>query len=326
MSETTPRKYRGHQSQSSFPQSPQSHSHAHAQTHSHTHVYSQQPFQQQQQRQHQHLSSHSHTHARNRSHQLRAEHSEQGGTTTGSDYESDMATYIPTDATARPPVNLATRTNTELNMAVLRRYRPQITSIVSIAANAVVYSFGTKWDKANLEGTLFICAQAPSSTSTSTSSSNPNPASPAPPAQSQTQTQAHAALSNGCIFILNRKGLTNLIIDLTNVERVELSNETLIFKLADEPATLPMENGESIQTKALGMFIYFESAKEREITEALVHEMWLKARGAGAGASDASPADSEEEAEMAQSMQEAGRQLSVTELFGRDRNNGIGRY
>ncbi|KAI0884209.1 PH domain-like protein [Annulohypoxylon maeteangense] len=310
MSQTAPRKYRGHQSQSSYSQSQSRSPHSHAHTHSHTHNHPQQQYQQQYTYQQNNPSSRSQGHARNRSHQLRAEYSEQGGTTTGSDYDSDMATYVP-DTTIRAPVNLATRTNTELNMAVLRRYRPSITSILSIAANAVVYSFGTKWDKANLEGTLFVCSQEPAS----------------PP--TIPQTQAQAALSNGCVFILNRKGLSNLVVDLSDVERVELSNETLIFKLDKEPAVLPMENGESIRTKALGMFIYFESAKEREITETLVHEMWQQSRAtarenAGPDASDAEPANSEEEAEMAQSMQEAGRQLSVTELFGRSQNNGAG--
>ncbi|KAI1458948.1 PH domain-like protein [Annulohypoxylon moriforme] len=318
MSQTTPRqrpaKYRGHQSQSSYSQSqsrsPHSHAHAHAHTHSHTHNHPQPQYQQQHHYQHNIPSSRSQGHARNRSHQLRAEYSEQGGTTTGSDYDSDMATYMP-DTTTRTSINLATRTNTELNMAVLRRYRPSISHILSIAANAVVYSFGTKWDKANMEGTLFICAQEP-----------PSPTS-------IPQTQAQATLSNGCVFILNRKGLANLVVDLSDVERVELSNETLIFKLDKEPAVLPMENGEAIRTKALGMFIYFESDQDREITDALVHEMWQQSRAlarenAGPDASDASPANSEEEAEMAQSMQEAGRQLSVTELFGRSQNNGAG--
>ncbi|XDG02323.1 hypothetical protein ABKA04_001938 [Annulohypoxylon sp. FPYF3050] len=308
MSQTTPRKYRGHQSQSSYSQSQSPHSHAH--THSHTHNYPQQQYQQQPHHlnQNNHFSSRPQGHARNRSHQLRAEYSEQGGTTTGSDYDSDMATYVP-DSTTR--VNLATRTNTELNMAVLRRYRPTITNILSIAANAVVYSFSTKWDKANMEGTLFICAQSPS----------------LPPSAPQSETSA--ALSNGCVFILNRKGLTNLIVDMGDVERVELSNETLIFKLDKEAAVLPMENGESIRTKALGMFIYFENAREREITDALVHEMWQQSRAVArrngtADAIDAELANSEEEAEMTQSMQEAGRQLSVTELFARSQNGGAG--
>ncbi|KAI1206246.1 PH domain-like protein [Annulohypoxylon truncatum] len=317
MSQTTPRKYRGHQGQSSFPQSQSQSPHSHAHAYSHAQPQYQQQHQHQHQHQHNLQPSRAYGHARNRSHQLRAEYSEQGGTTTGSDYDSDMATYVPDTSTSRASINLATRTNTELNMAVLRRYRPSITSILSIAANAVVYSFGTKWDKANMEGTLFICAQQP----------------PSPPSPSAPQTETQAALANGCVFVLNRKGLSNLVVDMRDVERVELSDETLIFKLDKEAAVLPMENGEAIRTKALGMFIYFESAKEREITDALVHEMWQQSRAAaredaGPDASDVEPADSEAEAEMAQSMQEAGRQLSVTELFGqsqRDRT-GIGGF
>ncbi|KAI1101218.1 PH domain-like protein [Jackrogersella minutella] len=296
MSQTTPRKYqssgRGHQSQSSFSQSHSPHSHSHAHAHTHSHSHSQQHNQYQ--------------HARNRSQHLRAE--EQGGqsTTGGSDYESDMAAYVSSQSPALvAPAALAARTNTELNMAVLRRYRPRITSILSIAANAVVYSFASKWDKANLEGTLFICAQD--------------------------RDEDESSISNGCLFVLNRKGLQNLAVELSNVEHFELSNDTLIFKLDEESATVPMENGESVRSKALGMYIYAETDQDRRMNAALINEMWIKARAAredaegasvDASTSTSSPSNSNsnsnsnsEEAEMAQSMREAGRQLSLTELF-----------
>ncbi|KAL8926101.1 MAG: hypothetical protein Q9172_001929 [Xanthocarpia lactea] len=59
------------------------------------------------------------------------------------------------------------RTNAELNLSVLQRHLPSITTIISIAPYAVVYIFtstlqnGPAWEKSGIEGTLFVCQQTP---------------------------------------------------------------------------------------------------------------------------------------------------------------------
>ncbi|KAF3356932.1 Ankyrin repeat protein nuc-2 [Verticillium dahliae VDG1] len=61
-----------------------------------------------------------------------------------SDYDSDAPTHALLDQNAAAPAPnpaLLNRTNTDLNLAVLRRHMPAIHSILSIAANAVVYTF-----------------------------------------------------------------------------------------------------------------------------------------------------------------------------------------
>ncbi|KAI1390692.1 PH domain-like protein [Hypoxylon trugodes] len=313
MSQPIPRKNpnRGHQSQQSYSRSPHSHTHMYT-THSHT----QHP--------------HSHSHSRNRSQQLRAEaaelqqfhqHQHYTGTGTGagitSDYESDTARYMASHPPP-PPAALAARTNTELNLSVLRRYRPGITSILSIAANAVVYVFTppSKWDKSNMEGTMFICAQTP----------NPN---------SDEDSDPENAASDGCLFVLNRKGLINLIIDLSDVSDFELATGLLIFKMDGAGVTVPMENEESVRSKVLSLWVYSEDENDRRTNAALVHELWSKARAAreevdvdvedtedasGDVSTSTSPGDDDE---VALPMAQAGRQLSLSELFGRNMN-GIG--
>ncbi|KAI1477575.1 PH domain-like protein [Daldinia eschscholtzii] len=313
----TPRKYqnRGHQQQHhqnnpSFSRSPHSH------PHTHTHSAQQHP-----------QLQHGHGHNRNRSQQLRAQAAELqfggGGAAAAaaaaaSDYESDTAHYM---ASHPPPpaAALVGRTNTELNISVLRRYRPSITSILSIAAHAVVYVFTppAKWDKSNMEGTLFICAQ---------------------------DEDGEAAAADGCLFVLNRKGMQNLILDLNTVSDFELATGLLIFKLDPEQeqqgqgtataiTTIPMENGESVRPKVLGMWIYAEDEQDRRTNAALIHEMWSKARSArnerGAAEGDeasapssGSPADDVEE-DVPVVPQGPGRQVSLNELFGRSQN-GIG--
>ncbi len=76
-----------------------------------------------------------------------------------SDLEPD--TDAPTEPlTLAPPPS---RSNTELNLTVLRRYVPSITQILSIAPFAVLYTFLPEtqiWERCGVEGTLFICQLA----------------------------------------------------------------------------------------------------------------------------------------------------------------------
>src|SRR5437868_5642645 len=78
-----------------------------------------------------------------------------------SDYDSDIVAYNTKHAHHVPS---PTRTNTELNLSVLRRYNPLVRNILSIAANAVIYLFSPslqQWEKAGIEGTLFVCDTEP---------------------------------------------------------------------------------------------------------------------------------------------------------------------
>ncbi|KAI1138545.1 PH domain-like protein [Hypoxylon sp. FL0543] len=302
MSQTTPRKYqnqnRGHQSQSSFSRSPHSHSHSHS--HSHLH----------------------HGHARNRSQQLRVAESQPStiGAST-SDYESDMANYMASQPPPPTAAVLAARTNTELNLSVLRRYRPSITSILSIAANAVVYAFTppAKWEKSSMEGTLFICAQRDNDEDDEDADDDAD----------------DAGAANGCLFILNRRGLQNFTFDLSAVANLEPADELLIFKLEEETAVVPMENGESARPNVLGLWVYAADERDRNLNTALIKEMWTKARAArgeresaatttdGPSSTTASSSPSDDDGVAAPAMHQTGRQVSMTELFGRSQN-GIG--
>ncbi|KAL7624984.1 hypothetical protein AAE478_004198 [Parahypoxylon ruwenzoriense] len=302
---TTPRKsqnrgHQNHQSQpSSYPHSPHSHPHSHSQ-HQQQH--------QQQYQQHQHYHQLQQGHARNRSQQLRAQAAELQFSGT-SDYESDTANYMASHP-APPPAALAARTNTELNLKVLRRYRPNITTILSIAANAVVYTFSppAKWEKSNMEGTLFICAQKRGG-------------------DEDGEDEGGEALSDGCLFILNRKSLQNLILDLKTVCEIEPTNGLLIFDL-DDNIQVPMENGESVSPKVLGIWMYAEDEQDRRTNTAVIYEMWTKARARASPEGTDSADRSTTSASVTEDtdnngstiMQEAGRQVSLNELFGRSQN------
>ncbi|PTD12741.1 hypothetical protein HYE67_009927 [Fusarium culmorum] len=136
-----------------------------------------------------------------------------------SDYESDAAA-IHTDYAPPPP-----RTNTELNLS--------------------------SWEKSGVEGTMFVCAQSPSSED---------------PAQ---QPRA-------CVFILNRRGLDNVIVDLSRVSHAEVSGELVIMKVEGD-----WEEGD----KVLGVWIHNDKDETREMNAAIIQEAWKIARSAGPVAS-----------------------------------------
>ncbi|KAI9896822.1 hypothetical protein N3K66_007844 [Trichothecium roseum] len=205
-----------------------------------------------------------------------------------SDYESDVAAASAAGMAAAydyaPPP--PTRTNTDLNLSVLQRYLPSIHTILSIAANAVVYVLNTEsagWEKSGVEGTMFVCAQAPA---------------PADPAQNP----------RACIFVLSRRSLENVVVDLARVSHVEVMGELIIVKVEGSGA------GDGDGEKVLGLWVHNDRAETREVNAAMVQESWKIARESGsvtALSSEAGPA-----------LQAIGGQLTLNHLFTGQANAG----
>lgn len=185
-----------------------------------------------------------------------------------SDYESDAA--MMNQNYAPPP---PTRTNTDLNLSVLQHYLPSIHSILSIAANAVIYTYDNEWVKSGIEGTLFVCAQSPL---------------PEDPEQR----------SRACVFVLSRRSLDNVVVDLAKVSHVEITGEFVILKVDEDWA-----NGEQI----LGVWIHNDKEQTREINGAMIQESWKVARLA--------TTVQEQVTEAGPATQAIGRSLTLNELF-----------
>ena len=194
-----------------------------------------------------------------------------------SDYESDAQTY--TQIHVPPP----TRTNTELNLSVLRRYNPSIRTILSIAANAVIYVFtpaSQQWEKSGVEGTLFVCEQ---------------------------ESHDNVADTSYCVIILNRRGLDNLILDLEQVQDVEITSELLIIRFEDGSAVDDTQ-------RVMGIWIHKDKDDTRELNAGLIQQCWEKGKvssqgGIGVTAPDGTLATgSNEDAAV-------GRRISLTDLF-----------
>ncbi|KAI0451731.1 PH domain-like protein [Xylaria acuta] len=270
MSRPAPRRNQNHHQNNGYPNNPSEHNNHHV------------------------GHSHGHGHARTRSHQLQHQQP------PTSDYESDTPQHMAPQHAA-PSAALAGRTNTELNLGVLRRYLPSITSVLSIAANAVVYTFEppSQWKRSNTEGTMFICSQ---------------------------RKAPGEAGETGCLFILNRKGLQNFVLDLDAVGDFELAGDLLIFKLDYAANEVHLDSGEAVRPLVLGLWTYAEEKSDRETNATLINDMWTQAlntRDARARAAASDPATVAALAETGPAAQATGRRLSVSDLFSAYNGNAI---
>jgi hypothetical protein len=201
-----------------------------------------------------------------------------------SDYESDAQNYAHTHHIPPP-----TRTNTELNLSVLQRYNPSILTILSIAANAVIYLFTPstqQWEKSGVEGTLFVCEQAPPSS---------------------------AVDAGYCVVVLNRRGLDNLILDLALAQDVEVTAELLIMRFQEGEAQ-----------KVMGIWIHEDKDDTREINAGLIQQCWEKVtstKGQYTASGEAGGSNGNGMFSVGNSSARAegaavGRRISLTDLFG----------
>lgn len=222
------------------------------------------------------------------------------------------------------------RSNEEINLAVIRRHNPSVTAILSLAPYAVVYIFSPttkQWEKNGVEGTLFVCQQ----------------------------TQGKLGEERYTAFVLNRRGLTNFDLPLTDSDNVEITEEYVILK-ADEglegeagangiadplnPQPQPNQaNGSSpADVRIYGLWIYSEpppnsTAETRTINAQLIRECAAHAgnslkiaqdrldamRQNGLQVAAAAAENQTPPLEEIQASVPMGRQISLKDLFGQQR-------
>lgn len=146
--------------------------------------------------------------------------------------------------------SIPSRSNTTLNLAVLRRYNPSISSILSIAASAVIYHFTppSSWEKSGIEGTLFVCELAP------------HPVTGVP---------------GYAVVVLNRRGLDNFVLDVAEMQDVEITNEYLILSYLERTEAWDM------QRRIVGVFMHPDKDDTREINSLLVKKCWESLKKTG---------------------------------------------
>ncbi|KAJ5833543.1 Dcp1-like decapping [Penicillium riverlandense] len=239
------------------------------------------------------------------------------------DYESD--TYLSDMPQQQPAPPL--RSNEDLNLSVIRRHNPSVNSILSLAPYSVVYIFSPttrQWEKNGVEGSLFVCQLS----------------------------QGNLGEERYSVFVLNRRGLNNFDLPLTDGENVEITEEYVILKADEGQEGEQGENGiadplnpqggrsnnhngtGSADVRIYGLWIYSEpppnsTAETRTINAQLIHECAthagqslklarerleaMRQNGMHVAAAAAPPLD-EVQASVAM-----GRQISLKDLFGQQR-------
>ena len=114
--------------------------------------------------------------------------------------ESDLPYH--SDNFPAPP---ASRTDSELNLAVLRRHNPQILELHHVAPYAVIYAFSPQtsaWEKTGCEGSAFLVSLLPNAT----------------------HSMRYA------VMVVNRRGLENFELELQTPEEIEITEEYIILQ------------------------------------------------------------------------------------------------
>lgn len=258
-------------------------------------------------------------------------HAQPQNTTHLTDYESDAyfsdmqhQQAAAAAAVAAPPL----RSNEEINLSVIQRHNPSVTSILSLAPYAVVYIFSPttrQWEKNGVEGTLFVCEQM----------------------------QGSMGEDRYTAFVLNRRGLNNFDLPLTDSDNVELTEEYVILKADEATEDEPGENGiadpvnpqygrqngaRSADVRIYGIWIYSEpppnsTSEARTVNAQMIRDCAARAgdslkraqanlqamRQTGLHVAAAAAETQAPPLEEVQASVPMGRQISLKDLFGQQR-------
>ncbi|KAM0804822.1 hypothetical protein BDR22DRAFT_799469 [Usnea florida] len=121
----------------------------------------------------------------------------------------------------------STRTDADLNLAVLQRYLPSTVSIDFLAPYAVIYIFNITaqaWERCGIEGSLFVV---------------------------RLRDEGHA------VVVLNRRGLDNFVLHLQSAGEVDLTEEYIILQ-GNGTNSVGTGNGSADEQKVYGLWIFEE--------------------------------------------------------------------
>lgn len=203
-----------------------------------------------------------------------------------SDYETDYAAQDSLANLAPPPIN---RTNDELNLAVLRRHYPDLISIVSIASFCVVYAFSPTtqaWEKYGVDGTLFINQLTPS----------------------------EEGVSRFSVVVFNRRSMEKFSVELKTADDVEVTDDYVILQSQHDDGSLQI----------FGLWIFTEpppssTAHAREINGEMIKQVAALVDNSRKTLEAMNNESSDEPDSVPM-----GRQLSLRELFGKQREADAG--
>ncbi|KAF2668964.1 PH domain-like protein [Microthyrium microscopicum] len=195
-----------------------------------------------------------------------------------------------------------TSINDALNLRVLRRHWPDTEVLVTTAPYAVVYIFAPTtqtWEKSGIEGTLFITAYK----------------TPTQPPEEESYR----------VSVLNRRGLDNFSAELGGPEYVDVTPEYIIIKSADDAQIYGLwifaepPPSSTADLRSMCALIMVECANRAADSRKVIADRQSEALERALVTSQPSPA-------VAPDLggEPMGRQLSLRELFGQNREADSG--
>lgn len=201
-----------------------------------------------------------------------------------SDYETDAPPAL--DGLPLPPP----RSNEELNLAVLRRRYNEITALEHVAPYASLYNYNLEtqqWEKLGIEGTLFLCQLTHSAT----------------------------GAERFCAVILNRRGIENFYHELVSPDKIEFTDPYVILYSEQVHGLWIFAEPPPMSTSHCRI----EAANKMvELADRATASREARERGSNGRTSHV-----QEEVDASSSVP-MGRQVSLRELFGQQREQDAG--
>lgn len=129
-------------------------------------------------------------------------------------------------------------------------------------------------------------------------------------------------MPRACVFVLNRRGLDNLVVELCRASECEVTDELITFNVESTGSTSGADTGvgpaSEEDTRVIGLWIHADQDDTREVNAAIIQNVWRQSR------LSATLSEAEDREEQAGVTGDTGRRLSITELFGQ-RNGTLNR-
>jgi hypothetical protein len=180
-----------------------------------------------------------------------------------------------------------------MNMSVLQRYNPSITSIDAIASSCQIYHFSDNegtWEKAEVEGTLFVCqftAYSPDSVQ---------------------GVSVGGGAEGYCLMLLNRKAMDELNINMEDILNIEFNGQIMILQFKDT-------KGSGLGEKILGFFIHAEQTREDIVK--LIKGYWARVQEAKGDELEKTGEWLQRDEGEGEDFKGKGRRISMSELWGK---------
>jgi hypothetical protein len=104
-----------------------------------------------------------------------------------------------------------------------------------------------------VEGTLFVCEQEP------------------------VLLEGHP-MPRACVFVLNRRGLNNVVVELCQASICQKEEDLIMFRLENSAGHSASEAGHDSAAQVIGLWLHADEEDTREVNATIIQDVWRKSR------------------------------------------------